>query len=58
MRKPVRDKYIGALCIRHSDHHASLMEKGWEEVSVEEIRHPLERAGYAMYTGAPTGTWS
>ena len=38
MRKPVRDKYIGAMCIRHSDHHASLMEKGWEEVSVEEIR--------------------
>jgi len=38
MRKPVRDKYIGALCIRHSDHHASLMEKGWEEVPVEEIR--------------------
>jgi hypothetical protein len=38
MRKPIRDKYIGALCIRHSDHHASLMEKGWEEVSVEEIR--------------------
>jgi hypothetical protein len=38
MRKPVRDKYIGALCIRHSDHHASLMGKGWEEVSVEEIR--------------------
>jgi hypothetical protein len=38
MRKPVRDKYIGALCIRHSDHHASLMEKGWEEVAVEEIR--------------------
>ena len=26
------------------------MEKGWEEVSVEEIRR------YAMYTGALTGT--
>jgi hypothetical protein len=38
MRKPVRDKYIGALCIRHSDHHASLLTKGWEEVPVEEIR--------------------
>ncbi len=38
MRKSVRDKYIGALCIRHSDHHASLMQKGWQEVSVEEIR--------------------
>ena len=28
MRKPVRDKYIGALCIRHSDHHASLLAEG------------------------------
>ena len=37
MRKPVRDKYIGALCIRHQDHHASLLQKGWQEVPVEEI---------------------
>jgi hypothetical protein len=37
MRKPVRDKYIGAICIRHSDHHASLMQKGWQEVPVAEI---------------------
>ena len=37
MRKPVRGMYIGALCIRHADHHASLLEKGWEEVPVEEI---------------------
>ena len=52
MRKPVRDKYIGALCIRHSDHHASLMEKGWEEVSGRGDPR------YEMYTGALTGTWS
>jgi hypothetical protein len=38
MRKAVRDKYIGALCIRHSDHHASLLESGWQEIPVEEIR--------------------
>jgi hypothetical protein len=37
MRKPVRDKFIGALCIRHSDHHASLVQKGWQEVAVDEI---------------------
>ena len=37
MRKPVRDKYIGALCIRHSEHHASLLQKGWQEVPVEQI---------------------
>jgi hypothetical protein len=38
MRRQVRDKHIGALCIRHSDHHASLLQKGWQEVPVEEIR--------------------
>jgi hypothetical protein len=37
MRKSVRDKYIGALCIRHSDHHASLLQKGWQDVAIEEI---------------------
>ena len=37
MRKQVRDKHIGALCIRHSDHHASLLQKGWQEVPVGEI---------------------
>ena len=38
MRKQVKHVYIGALCIRHSDHHASLLHTGWQEVSVEEIR--------------------
>jgi hypothetical protein len=38
MRKQTRGVYIGALCIRHSDHHASLLQSGWQEVSVEEIR--------------------
>ena len=37
MRKPVKHKFIGALCIRHSDHHASLLGKGWEEIPVDEI---------------------
>jgi hypothetical protein len=38
MRKQTRGVYIGALVIRHSDHHASLLEQGWQEVDVEEIR--------------------
>jgi hypothetical protein len=38
MRKATRGIYIGTLVIRHSPHHASLMEQGWEEVPVEEIR--------------------
>jgi hypothetical protein len=39
MRKQVRDEvFIGALCIRHGDHHASLLNQGWQEVAVDEIR--------------------
>jgi hypothetical protein len=38
MRKRTRGVYIGALCIRHSDHHASLLQGGWQEVPVDEIR--------------------
>jgi hypothetical protein len=38
MRKEVRDGvFIGTLCIRHSDHHASLLGEGWQEVPPEEI---------------------
>ena len=45
MRKRVRGIFIGALALRHSDHHASLLGQGWEEVAVDELR---ERGGYAM----------
>lgn len=38
MRKRTRGIFIGTLVIRHSDHHASLLEDGWEEVDVDEIR--------------------
>ena len=38
MRKRERGLFIGTLCFRHTDWHASLLEKGWEEVPVEEIR--------------------
>jgi hypothetical protein len=24
--------------LRHSDHHALLLERGWEEVAIDEIR--------------------
>jgi hypothetical protein len=37
MRKRTRGVHIGALCIRHSDHHASLQRSGWEEVPPERI---------------------
>jgi hypothetical protein len=37
MRKQVKHVYIGTLAIRHSDHHASLLNAGWQEVPVGEI---------------------
>ena len=37
MRKQVKHVYIGALCFRHSGHHASLLQNGWQEVPVAEI---------------------
>jgi hypothetical protein len=33
-----RSVFIGTLCIRHSDHHASLLQAGWQEIPVEELR--------------------
>jgi hypothetical protein len=40
MRKRSRGVFIGTLCIRHSDHHASLLQDGWQEVAVDEIAAP------------------
>ena len=49
LRKQVRERsgdereargrrvYIGSLVLRHSAHHASLLEQGWQEVPVGEI---------------------
>jgi hypothetical protein len=37
-KRVVRDVFIGALALRHSDHHASLLAAGYEEISVEELR--------------------
>jgi hypothetical protein len=38
LRKRERGVFIGTLCIRHTDWHASLLAKGWEEVPVDQIR--------------------
>ena len=32
-----RGIFIGTLALRHGDHHASLLERGWEEIPVDEI---------------------
>jgi hypothetical protein len=38
MRKEVREGvFIGTLAIRHQDHHASLLQQGWQEVAPAEI---------------------
>jgi len=37
MRKRERGVFIGTLVLRHSPHHALLMEQGWEEIPVEAI---------------------
>jgi hypothetical protein len=37
MRKQVKGVYIGTLTVRHQEHHASLLNEGWQEVSKGEI---------------------
>jgi len=43
LRKRTRGIFIGTLCIRHSERHASLLADGWEEVPVEAIAAPPAR---------------
>jgi hypothetical protein len=38
LRKRERGVFIGALAIRHGEHHASLLQRGWEEISLEQLR--------------------
>jgi hypothetical protein len=37
MRRQERGVFIGTLVLRHSDHHALLLERGWEEIPIAEI---------------------
>jgi hypothetical protein len=38
LRKRERGVFIGTLVLRHTAHHASLLQAGWQEVEPEEIR--------------------
>jgi hypothetical protein len=38
LRRRERGIFIGALAIRHGEHHASLLQAGWEEVALDELR--------------------
>jgi len=48
LRKRERGIFIGALAIRHGDHHASLLQGGWEEIPVEELRNGPLASDHAM----------
>ena len=37
LRKNTRGIFIGTLVLRHGDHHASLLEEGWEEIEPGQI---------------------
>jgi hypothetical protein len=37
LRRQEKGVFIGSLVLRHSDHYASLLERGWEEVEVPDI---------------------
>lgn len=40
MRKRERGVFIGTLVLRHTDHHALLGQRGWEEVPPQDIAAP------------------
>jgi hypothetical protein len=40
LRRKEKGVYIGTLAFRHSDHYASLLDKGWEEVDFGDISAP------------------
>ena len=40
LRRREKGVFIGALVLRHTDHYASLLERGWEEVPVADIHPP------------------
>jgi hypothetical protein len=44
LRKRERGIVIGTLVLRHSGHHASLLEHGWEEVPIDQIAAPSSQA--------------
>ncbi len=37
MRRRERGVFIGTLVLRHADHHALLLKRGWEEVAPNRI---------------------
>ena len=50
MRKQTRGVFIGTLCIRHSDHHASLLQAGLAGSGAEDIDGGGRRASPSTRT--------
>lgn len=40
LRRRERGVFIGTLAIRHGAHHASLLQRGWEELAPEQVAAP------------------
>jgi hypothetical protein len=40
LRRQERNVFIGTVVLRHTTHHASLLQRGWQEVPVAEIGVP------------------
>ena len=38
MRRQEQGIFIGSLVFRHAPHHSLLLERGWEEIPVQDIR--------------------
>lgn len=38
LRKRTHGIFIGTFVLRHTDRQASLLEEGWEEVPIDDIR--------------------
>ena len=37
LRRRERGAWFGTLVMRHSDHHARLLEQGWDEIALDEV---------------------
>ena len=42
LRKRERGVFIGTLVLRHTDHHALLLGRGWEEIPPQDIRAAID----------------
>lgn len=45
MRRPEQSVFLGSLVFRHSGHHRLLIEQGWEEIPIDEIRGGSQTRG-------------